>query len=242
MGVVNMLQMEDNKYFGDDDEEPVSVGRITTQYNDVPKITQLQTPLKPEQSDLIKDIGNNQTFPLISATRGAVQDEIIYDNQSIDVKLPADFQSEEYVAISSRKEAAHPLVIDHDARIAKHPATTDSDMPTTQLQIPLKPRPFCPSCCYLGLQLGETVDFRHGLLTCPRKADVIEMLQMEDRKYFGNDDEEPVSVEITHLQTPLKPEQSDTIKENNQAFALIPAINSPQIRQSSCKQNGITKA
>ena len=45
-----MLQMEDNEHFVDDDEEPVSVGKITAQHNDVTEIIPLQAPLKPEQS------------------------------------------------------------------------------------------------------------------------------------------------------------------------------------------------
>ena len=67
--MVKMLQMEDSKYFGDDDEEPASVGRITTQHTDVTDIIQLQTPLKPEQSgsDMIEDIEGKQTSALVSA-------------------------------------------------------------------------------------------------------------------------------------------------------------------------------
>merc|ERR1712082_475588 len=47
---VKMLQMEDNEHFIDDDEESVSVGKVTTQHNDVTEIIPLQAPLKPEQS------------------------------------------------------------------------------------------------------------------------------------------------------------------------------------------------
>ena len=48
---VKMLQMEDNEHFADVDEEAVSVGKITTQHNDDMEVTQLQAPMKLEQSN-----------------------------------------------------------------------------------------------------------------------------------------------------------------------------------------------
>ena len=50
--------------------------------------------------------------------------------------------------------------------------------------------PFCPNCYYLGQRLGTTIHFRHVPLACPSKAAVVKMLQMEDNKYFGEDDED----------------------------------------------------
>ena len=96
--------------------------------------------------EMISDLGNKIVLPyapkIIPQIKGhdtcrAVKDETIYANQFIDVKLPADFQSGEYVAISSRKETARPWVTGrivpvnkngsitiknesgHDARVAK---------------------------------------------------------------------------------------------------------------------------
>merc|ERR1711888_319398 len=48
-----MVQMEDSEFFVDADEEAVSVGKITTQHNDDMEVTQLQAPMKLEQSDPI---------------------------------------------------------------------------------------------------------------------------------------------------------------------------------------------